>query len=297
MDILLTNDDGIYADGLWHLQAAFAGDYEVGVVAPDRERSAVGHAITLNLPIRKRMVTLPDGRDGIAVTGTPADCVKLGMLKICKPIPRLVISGINPGANVGVNLNYSGTVAAAREAALFGVSALSVSINSRMPVYYKEATRFVKQLADEILTQGEILSWGLKSGTFLNINVPDLPAAQIAGVRFLRHGTQFNGEYFEKRVDPRNRSYYWQGCDMQTKGDVNRDAGSAYPGSTYPDSAYPGSTYPDSTYPGSTYQGQDVDAVFLSQHYITITPVKCDTTDYDTLKRMQSWDLNATKTG
>ncbi len=123
MDILLTNDDGIYADGLWASAGCVAGHYEVGVVAPDRERSAIGHAITLHLPIRKRMVTLPDGRDGIAVTGTPADCVKLGMLEICKPIPRLVISGINPGANVGVNLNYSGTVAAAREAALFGVSA------------------------------------------------------------------------------------------------------------------------------------------------------------------------------
>lgn len=281
MDILLTNDDGIYADGLWHLHAAFTGEYEVSVVAPDRERSAVGHAITLNLPLRKRLVTLPDGRDGIAVTGTPADCVKLGMLEICKQIPRLVISGINPGANVGVNLNYSGTVAAAREAALFGVSALSVSINSRMPAYYKDATRFIKKLADEILTQGgiptqgEIPTWGLKAGTFLNINMPDLPATQIAGVRFLRHGTQFNGEYFEKRVDPRNRSYYWQGGDMQTKGEDNYDAGS--------------------TYPGSTYHGQDVDAVFLSQDYITITPVKCDMTDYDTLKRMQNWDLNATK--
>ena len=117
MRILITNDDGIYADGLWALYSRFSSNHTVTVVAPDRERSAVGHGITLDSPLRASEFCLQNGFRGYAVTGTPADCVKLGILEIIKGRPDLVLSGINPGANVGININYSGTVAAAREAA------------------------------------------------------------------------------------------------------------------------------------------------------------------------------------
>ena len=261
MDILLTNDDGIYAEGLWVLYRELAGQYRVGVVAPDRERSAIGHAITLHEPLRQQRITLNGGYSGIAVTGTPADCVKLGILELLDHPPRLVISGINPGANVGVNVNYSGTVAAAREAALFGVSAISISIDSRRPKYLNETAHFVKRLTRHVFGHG------LAKGTFLNVNVPDLHPDKIAGVRVSRHGTRFNGEYFEKRVDPRQRSYYWQGCDMQTQTEKHDSA-------------------------ESLSEQYNVDAVFLSHRYITITPVKCDTTDYAVLEQMKNWDFN-----
>lgn len=261
MDILLTNDDGIYAEGLWVLYRELASHYEVSVVAPDRERSAIGHAITLHQPLRQQRITLNGGCSGVAVTGTPADCVKLGILELLDRPPRLVISGINPGANVGVNLNYSGTVAAAREAALFGVSAISISIDSRHPKYLNETALFVKRLTRHVFDHG------LAKGTFLNVNVPDFHPETISGVRVSRHGTRFNGEYFEKRVDPRQRTYYWQGCDRQTQTEKHDSAESAS-------------------------DRCDVDAVCLSHRYITITPVKCDTTDYLVLDQMKNWDFN-----
>ena len=261
MDILLTNDDGIYSEGLWVLFQELASHYRVAVVAPDRERSAIGHAITLHEPLRKKRISLNGGCSGVAVTGTPADCVKLGILELLERPPRLVISGINPGANVGVNVNYSGTVAAAREAALFGVSAISISIDSRRPKYLNETAQFVIRLTRHVFDHG------LAKGTFLNVNVPDFHPDKIAGVRISRHGTQFNGEYFEKRVDPRQRSYYWQGCDMQTQTEKHNLVKSA------------------------SFQ-RDVDAVCLKNRYITITPVKCDTTDYFVLDQMKNWDFN-----
>ena len=128
MNILLTNDDGIYAKGLWALYAKFARRHCVTVVAPDRERSAVGHGITLYQPLRTNRVNINNGFTGYAVNGTPADCVKMGLMEILDSKPDMVISGINPGANVGVNINYSGTVAAAKEAALYNVPAIAVSI-------------------------------------------------------------------------------------------------------------------------------------------------------------------------
>ena len=262
MKILLTNDDGINAGGLWALYQRFVRqDHFVDVIAPDRERSAVGHAISLNKPLRVRKVAMRNGDDGFAVTGTPADCIRLGFLSILKNIPDLVISGINPGANVGINLNYSGTVAAAREAALFGAKAMAVSINSPQPAHLEDAVGIIKRLSDTVLLKG------LPEQTFLNVNIPNLPSARIAGARFLKHGIRLNGEHFEKRVDPRNRSYYWYGSDMQTRKNSLEDS-------------------------HSVYHGKCVDAEYLNRNYIVITPVSCDTTDYHALEEMQRWDLN-----
>ncbi len=249
MKILLTNDDGIHSEAMWLLHDSLKDQHHVTVVAPDRERSAVSHAITLERPLRALEICL-NGSSGFAVNGTPADCVKLALLELMGDRPDLVIAGINPGANLGVNLNYSGTVAAAREAAIAGISAISVSVAGKGAHRYAEAARVIRQLAALVGKQG------LPFGTFLNVNIPDVDADQIAGVTFSRQGVQSFAECIDKRWDPRNRPYYWQGPDSQTFED-----------------------------------SPDVDGTALDKAYISITPIKCDMTDYDQLKSMQKWEI------
>ncbi|MGD9250135.1 MAG: 5'/3'-nucleotidase SurE [Desulfobacterales bacterium] len=249
MQILLTNDDGIYAPGIQILYGALCSAHQVTVIAPDRERSAVGHGITLHQPLRANQVAVNAHYSGYAINGTPADCVKLGIYEILSQRPDLVISGINPGANVGINVNYSGTVAAAKEAALFGLPALAVSIHSRAGRHYNDAARCVTTLAATLLRQG------LPKGTFLNVNIPDLPYEEIAGIRVSRQGNGVFPDAFEKRTDPRNRTYYWQGGDQQVFD-------------------------PD----------LDIDGHALEANFISVTPIKCDMTDYAALERLQDWN-------
>lgn len=208
MNILLTNDDGIYAEGLWALEKALSGEHRTTVVAPDMERSAVGHSITLVHPLRVNRIQTNGGL-GYAVSGTPADCVKLGVLEILKARPDMVVSGINPGPNVGVNLNYSGTVSAAKEAALMGIPAIAVSQNPNPDNEYIVAAHFVGTLIARIIENG------LPSGTFLNVNVPACPADQIEGIRITRQGISRLKEIFYRRTDPRKQTYYWQGAETQ----------------------------------------------------------------------------------
>ncbi|MGE0084329.1 MAG: 5'/3'-nucleotidase SurE [Desulfococcaceae bacterium] len=248
MKILLTNDDGIYAPGLWALYREFSPGHSVTVVAPDRERSAVSHGITMLEPLRADKISV-NGWHGIAVNGKPADCIKLGILEFMDRKPDLVLSGINPGANVGVSLNYSGTVAAAREAALYGIPAIAVSVQGFEIRHYDEAARFAAELACDVMEKG------LPFGTALNVNMPDMPMKQIAGVRISRQGIcRLSEEYYEKRTDPRNRIYHWLGADKRTYG-----------------------------------QNPDVDEDALSLNYISITPIRCDMTDYGLLEEMKNW--------
>ena len=250
MAILLTNDDGIQAQGLWALYDRFAPSHRITVVAPDRERSAVGHAITLHAPIRADVVSINGAKRAYAVDGTPADCIKLAVAELVEQEPDLVISGINPGANVGVNINYSGTLAAAREATLYGIPALAVSIQGKSPAYYDDAAAFVEKLVTEIEHKG------MPQGTLLNVNVPDLPRQQLKGVRLSRQGDEHFKESLEKRLDPRRRPYYWHGAyTPEPVGDA------------------------------------DVDAVVLAGDYISITPLRCDATDYDHLGALKAWNL------
>jgi 5'-nucleotidase len=206
MKILLTNDDGIQSPGLWALYHALSPEYEVVVVAPERERSAVGHGITLHKPLRAFEMEV-GGHRGWAVAGTPADCVKLSVVELLDTPPHLVISGINPGANVGVNLNYSGTVAAAKEAAIYGLPAIAISVQSARNPCFDEAARFVAHLAARVLDQG------LPAGVFLNVNFPNLSCRKVAGIKIARQGCELYDEFFEKRRDPRNRIYYWHGYE------------------------------------------------------------------------------------
>jgi 5'-nucleotidase len=251
MKILLTNDDGIYAEGLWALYRRFASKHFVVVIAPEHERTAVGHGITLNSPIRAEQIEVNNGWKAYAISGTPVDCIKLGMLEILESKPDMVISGINPGANVGVNINYSGTVSAAREAALYGIPAIAVSMIGPEITHYDDAARFVEILANHVENKG------LPNGTMLNVNIPDMPLQAVAGVRISRHSVTFFPEYVEKRIDPRNRVYYWHGCD-----DVSSD------------------------------NDPEADETAVYQNYISITPIKCDMTDYRLIEDVKNWDID-----
>jgi 5'-nucleotidase len=252
LNILLTNDDGIDAPGLLALHRLLSRKHHVLVVAPDRERSAVGHGITLHHPLRVTQVSLNGHGRGWAVSGTPADCVKLAVLELMERRPDLVIAGINPGANVGVNMNYSGTVAAAKEAAIYGFQSIAVSIQGHTDLDFDPAAQFAAHVAPMVVANG------LPRGTFLNINLPSVPADQLAGVRVSRQAIDVYDEYVEKRQDPRNQSYYWQGSE----------------------------SHPD-------YRHQDADGAALLENFISITPVRCDMTDYNALEKIKKWDFES----
>jgi 5'-nucleotidase len=252
MKLLLTNDDGIHARGLWVLYKQFAKKHSVNIVAPDRERSAVGHGITLNGPIEVTRVSINNSCEGYAVSGTPVDCVKLSILELLDSRPDMVISGINSGANVGVNINYSGTVSAAREAALYGIPAIAVSIQGRNPKNYAAAGRFVAAIADAVMRRG------LRFGTILNVNIPDKRFNEISGVKIANQGVKLYSEFIEKRTDAANRTLYWHGLTAPSSGGNN---------------------------PGS-------DEDILGKNYISVTPIKCDTTDYELLDELRNWNID-----
>lgn len=251
MKILLTNDDGIQAAGLRALVNALSGAHDVAVVAPDRERSAVGHAITLHQPLRATPVTIHNGYQGNAVNGTPADCVKLALAELLDQRPDVVISGINPGANVGINMSYSGTVAAAREACMNGICAIAVSVQGYDHHQFDTAAGFVAEVVPQMP------GMDIPKGTFLNINVPNLPRHRVQGVRISRQSIDPYMDKYEKRTDPRKRAYYWPGYENQP-----------------------------------VYRHPEADGALLSADYISITPVQCDMTDYKTLQRLKDWSFN-----
>lgn len=204
MRILLTNDDGIYAPGLLSLYKVFCPLYKTFVVAPESEQSAVGHAISLSSPLRVKEVYRNGRFYGHAVAGTPADAVKIAIHEILLEPPDMVISGINLGPNVGINLLYSGTVSAATESAILGLPAIAVSLNTYKDPDFSYAAKFIKKLI------GEIKKRVLPKGMCLNVNIPALPASKIKGIAFTKQATIPLNERFEKRTDPHQRIYYWQ---------------------------------------------------------------------------------------
>jgi 5'-nucleotidase len=204
MNILVTNDDGIHAPGLAAIYQELCLLGEIMVVAPESEQSAVGHAISLSQPLRVRQVSLDGGVPGWAVSGTPADCVKIALAELLPTSPDLVVSGINLGPNVGINVLYSGTVSAATEASILGVRALAFSLDSYKNVDFAPAARLARQVLARLL---DWPSWTPK--ICLNVNLPNLPPEQVRGVKFTRQDVGPLVEHFERRVDPRERIYYW----------------------------------------------------------------------------------------
>lgn len=203
MRILLTNDDGIHAPGLRALYLALSHDFDLEIVAPEVEMSAVGHAISLSMPLRVKRVR-KDGRFyGYAVSGTPADCVKIALQELLEEPPDIVLSGINLGANVGVDILYSGTVSAATEGAFMGIKSAAISLDTLGDPDFEFAARFSKEVVLFVAKNG------LREGTALNVNIPALPPREIKGVRLTRQGMSRYEEKYERRVDPRGNVYYW----------------------------------------------------------------------------------------
>ena len=247
MKILVTNDDGIHAVGINILAEALAAIGEVAVVAPDRERSAVGHALTLHHPLRAELLA----PNWFAVDGTPTDCVNLGIHSLLDFKPDVVVSGINRGANLGDDVTYSGTVSAAMEATLMGIPAFAVSlVTGGEGEHYRSAALFAGKLAREINERG------LPLDTFLNVNVPDLPADKLREPLFTSQGRRrYEGTIIDK-VDPRGRNYYWIGT-----ADLNFQE----------------------------IEGSDYVAV--SRGHISITPLHLDLTNYQSFGLLKEWHL------
>jgi 5'-nucleotidase len=202
--ILLTNDDGIYAPGLYALFNALKDKHRIDIVAPDGEVSAVGHGITLNSPLRVHEARRNGDVYGYAVSGTPADCVKMAVQELLDTKPDMVISGINAGANVGVNVLYSGTVSAATEGAFLGLRAAAVSLDERVHPDFTTAASLLPGLVDFM---ENIRNW--PDGVAFNINIPALLKPAIAGIAAVRQATLRFKDRYEKRIDPRGREYYW----------------------------------------------------------------------------------------
>ncbi|MDD2319596.1 MAG: 5'/3'-nucleotidase SurE [Geobacteraceae bacterium] len=247
MKILVTNDDGIHASGIQSLTEALKKVGEVAVVAPDRERSAVGHALTLHHPLRAIQL----GPNTFAVDGTPTDCVNLGIHNLLSFKPDIVVSGINRGANLGDDVTYSGTVAAAMEATLMGIPSFAVSlVTEGMGSNYGAAAEFASRLARQIHEKG------LPSDTFLNVNVPDLPCDSLLSSRVTSQGKRrYEGNIIGK-LDPRGRKYYWIGSAQLSFLDL---------------------------------EGTDYHAV--SRGHVSITPLHLDLTNYASLQVLRGWDL------
>ena len=206
--ILVTNDDGIHAPGLLSLKRALAKLGEVVAIAPERPRSASGHAITLHKPLRINRIHLPGGEVGYATNGTPSDCVVLGMSELVGKPPHLVVSGVNVGGNLGEDLTYSGTVSAAMEAAIFGVPSFAISVVGEEEPDLTLAARFALKLARQILRRG------LPRDTFLNVNMPAALSRRNCRVEITRQGRRRYEGRLERRVDLRGRDYYWLGGEL-----------------------------------------------------------------------------------
>ncbi len=252
--ILLTNDDGIESEGLYSIYHALCREklFEVQVIAPEKEQSAVGHAITVFNPIPVWKENRNGKFFGYAVDGTPADCVKLAVKAMLDKKPDLVISGINKGANVGENVIYSGTVSAATEGTVHDIPSMAVSIDNIKDPDCGFAARFAANMAKKIISEG-----GLPKKTLLNINFPDLPEEKIKGVKITCQSTAKFNDYFIKRIDPRGREYYWM----------------------------------DGEFVEVTKNEQD-DYCAIKNGYISITPVHYDMTDYSKIDYFKKWNID-----
>ncbi len=204
MKILLTNDDGFRSPGLRALYDALSEIGEVKVVAPESERSATSLSITLHNPLRAYSFSI-NGMDGYYVDGTPADCVKLGCGALLVEKPDFLFSGINMGSNVGLNSNYSGTVAAAVEGAMLGIQSVAISLASFQSRDFQGAVKVALAVLERLQRST------LEPYQFLNVNVPAIPLEELRGIKIAKVGHCLYREEFDRRIDARNREYFWMG--------------------------------------------------------------------------------------
>jgi 5'-nucleotidase len=250
MNILLTNDDGIYAKGLECLYDAISDLGKVSIVAPDREMSATSHSITMTNPLRIKSVHRNGSHWGIAVTGTPSDAAKLGMTTLLPEKPNLLISGINQGVNTGLAAIYSGTVAAAAEGAFQSITSLAVSLASKQHQDFQPAAQIIREITKKLLNPDITFP----RMTLLNINIPPIPMVDMKGIRLTRQGLGGFRDAYDRRLDPRGHEYYWL------------DGG------------------------GFIFdKHEETDDFLVQQGYVTITPLRFDLTDYQWLQSDNSW--------
>jgi 5'-nucleotidase len=252
--ILLTNDDGVDAPGLLALAQALARLGKISILAPDHNWSASGHVKTMHRPLRVRETRLADGTPAFSSDGAPSDCVALALLGLIEPKVDLVVSGINPNANIGHDVTYSGTVTAAMEAAISGVAGMAVSLDSPEnhsgPLDYRAASRAATAIA------GAVLQRGLPSGVLLNVNVPSLEYGEIRGVAITRQGLRVYRDALVRREDPRGRPYFWIGGETPT---------------------------------GISESGTDFWA--LREGYVSVTPLQLDLTAHQAMPALEAWTL------
>jgi 5'-nucleotidase len=259
MRILLTNDDGIYAPGLRALRKELLPLGEVTVVAPATEQSAAGHSVTLLNPLLVSEVFDDVNGEkqflGWAVEGRPADCVKLALLELLPDRPDVIVSGMNAGSNAGINVLYSGTVAAAIEAAFLGLPAIATSLYLRndKPIDYARSCHFARRAIEQILAAG------LKGGQVCSVNVPPLdPDEQPTGIKVVRQCTRAWVDTYEERKDPRGRSYFWNSSIFRLGETEN-----------------------------------DTDVAALRDGYVTVTPLQFDLTHYQQLHEWEGREWKA----
>jgi 5'-nucleotidase len=256
LKILLSNDDGIGSPGIQALGRALSKIAHVTMVAPEREQSTMGHALTLHKPIRIFRIHSEDGLEQWATSGTPADCVYMGIRQVMKERPDLIISGINNGVNVGNDIYYSGTVAAAREGAVLNIPAMACSLDyhhvpgAKPTPYFDQAAQYVRELVPQIMERG------IPPHCLLNVNFPNLPIEKVRGVKVSRQGFRMYTDRVEEKRDNRGKPYYWLG----------------------------------GTYAGfKPIEGSDCEV--MDKGYISITPCKIDVTQYEFMENLSQWDL------
>ena len=251
MHILVTNDDGVTAPGLLALAQEMRRLGDVTVLAPDHNWSASGHVKTMERPLRVRETKLADGSPALTTDGAPSDCVALALLGVVQEKIDLVVSGINPNANIGHDVTYSGTVTAAMEAVISGLPGIAVSLDSKPghgDLDYGPAARIAARVASQVITNL------LPEGVLLNVNVPCLPENEIKGIQITRQGLRVYHDALDARKDPRGRPYYWIGGEFPT---------------------------------GVAEDGTDFGA--LGEGYVSITPLQLDLTAYKAMDILKVW--------
>lgn len=249
LNILISNDDGIDAPGIQALAEVAQEFGDVTVVAPANHQSGMGHAITLGKPLRLIEQVMPNGMKGFAVTGTPADCVKIATGVVLKKQPDLVLSGINHGSNSSVNSIYSGTLGAAREGALEGIPSMGVSL---CEFDYSADFEPSKTIMRSILQS--FSAYAYPKNQFISINIPYLPIEEIKGIKLTRQAQGKWIENFSERQDPYGKPYFWLTGEY-----VLEDS------------------------------GEDADVIAVENGYVSFTPMSCDFTSYGDMDRMKDW--------
>ncbi|WP_066757981.1 5'/3'-nucleotidase SurE [Crocinitomix algicola] len=249
--ILVTNDDGITAKGIAQLVDSMQDLGEILVVAPDKPQSGMGHAITINHPLRLTPSNVFPGIQAYTCSGTPVDCVKLAIYEIIKSRPTLLVSGINHGSNAATNVLYSGTMSAAVEGAIEGIPSIGFSLLDHSPnADFNAAGYFAKEITEQVLKNG------LQPGVCLNVNIPKGDIKSLNGTKICRQGKAFWEDSFDKRQDPFGKDYFW------LTGAFTR-----------------------------TDKGEDTDLWALDHNYVSIVPTQFDMTAHHLIAGLNEWDL------